>query len=314
MKAAVIQQYGPPENLTIADVPMPTAGAGDVLVKVYAAGINPVDAKNRAGGAFAGRYGENFPMVLGYDVSGVVESVGADVTEFAAGDAVFGMVRFPDNGAAYAEYVAAPAAQFVRKPLRVDHIAAAGVPLAALTAYQALFDTADLQPGQRVLIHAAAGGVGHFAVQLAKWRGATVYGTASTANQDLLAELGVDHSIDYTVAPLASQLPEIDVVLDPLAGEAQVSSLTAIVAGGILVSIVGLHEEAKERAASLGVRAEAILVRIDRAQLGEIAGLIEDGTLRPLVDSVHDLADAAEAHRRIETGRAKGKVVLRVTT
>lgn len=185
MKAIQIHEFGPPGVLKLEDVVRPEPGPGDVLVQVHAAGVNPVDWKVRAAiSPLAQRYKDDFPLILGWDVSGVVAKVGETVVDFEIGDEVFGLVRFPGLGRAYAEYLTAPASQFALKPRRLDHVQAAALPLVALTAWQALFEVGDLQPGQHLLIHAAAGGVGHVAAQLAKWRGAYVIGTASSRYHD----------------------------------------------------------------------------------------------------------------------------------
>ncbi|MBZ0287931.1 MAG: NADP-dependent oxidoreductase, partial [Anaerolineae bacterium] len=214
MKAARIHSYGAPDVLVYEDAPRPTADIGDILVRVHAAGVNPVDYKTRQGRGIGGGSTDVLPLILGWDVSGVVESVGAGVTAFKPGDEVYSMVRFPEIGSAYAQYVAAPVSDFARKPHSLDHIHAAAVPLAALTAWQILFDTAHLVSGQTILIHAAAGGVGHLAVQLAKWKGARVIGTASAHNADFLREMGVDEVIDYTAVHFEDLVGPVDVVVD----------------------------------------------------------------------------------------------------
>ncbi|MBV9772561.1 MAG: NADP-dependent oxidoreductase [Gemmatimonadetes bacterium] len=313
MKAVQIHAYGGPEELRHEEVPRPEPGEGEVLVRVHAASVNPVDSKSRAGGAVVMRPGGQrlpLPIILGWDVSGTVESAGAGA-DFAPGDEVYGMIRFPEIGAAYAEYATAPAAHLARKPASLSHEEAAALPLVALTAWQALFDTAGLSAGQRVLIHAAAGGVGHVAVQLARWKGAEVIGTASARNEGFLRELGVDRFVDYNAGPLEEAVGgDVDVVLDPIGGETQERSLRLLRRGGILVSIVGAPPA--DRAAELGVRGERILVRPHREQLVEIARLVEEGKLRPTLDSVFPLAEARAAHERIDSHRARGKIVLRV--
>src|SRR5690349_8029770 len=189
MKASRIHEYGAPDVLTYEDAPRPEAGIGEILVRVHAAGINPVDFKTRRGKGMGGGSRDLLPLIVGWDISAVVEAIGTGVTNYQPGDEVYSMVRFPEIGSAYAQYVAAPASHFARKPQVLDHIHAAATPLAALTAWQILFDTAHLVAGQRILIHAAAGGVGHLAVQLAKWKGAHVIGTASARNADFLREI-----------------------------------------------------------------------------------------------------------------------------
>jgi NADPH:quinone reductase-like Zn-dependent oxidoreductase len=302
---------GPPDVLKVIEVDRPVPTLGEVLVRVHAAGVNPTDWKTRARGQFA--TGAVPPFVLGYDVSGVVEAVGPGVTLFSPGDEVFGMPRFPHPAGAYAEFVTAPARHFVHKPTNIDHTAAAALPLAALTAWQALVDTADLQPGQRVLVHAAAGGVGHLAVQIAKARGAWVVGTASAAKHDLLRRLGADELIDYTTDDFGAVLRDIDIVLDTIGGDYTPRSLRTLRKGGILISLLpvdpdfpaGLAEE-------LEVRATRLLVEPDHAGMKAIADLVARGRLRALIDTTLPLGEAAQAHKRGETNTATGKIVLSV--
>ncbi|MFI6822400.1 NADP-dependent oxidoreductase [Micromonospora sp. NPDC050187] len=301
---------GPPDVLKIIEVDRPVPTVGEVLVRVHAAGVNPTDWKTRARGQFA--TGVVPPFVLGFDVSGVVEAVGPGVTLFSPGDEVFGMPRFPHPAGAYAEFVTAPARHFVRKPANLDHTAAAALPLAALTAWQALVDTADIQPGQRVLVHAAAGGVGHLAVQIAKARGARVIGTASAAKHDLLRRLGADELIDYTAEDFGV-LRDVDVVLDTIGGDYTPRSLRTLRKGGILISLLPVAPDfPADLAEELGVRATRMLVEPDHAGMKAIADLVARGRLRALIDTTVPLAEAAQAHKRGETNSATGKVVLSV--
>ncbi len=309
MKAVQIHSFGDASVLRYEDAPLPTPAAAEVRIRVHAAGVNPVDWKTRQGQGVAGNMPSG-PIILGWDVSGVVESVGAEVTQLEPGAAVYGMINFPQHGGGYAEYAVAPAAHLAHKPSTLDHQQAAAVPLAALTAWQALFEVAQLQAGQRVLIHAAAGGVGHLAVQLAKWRGAYVIGTASARNAGLLRELGVDAAIDYTSAPFEQAVQDVDVVLDTVGGTTQARSFAVLRPGGQLVSIVG--QPAAELAQQHNVRAHWWLVEPNSAQLAQIATLIDQGQLRPLVDTVLPLAEASEAHRLSESRHARGKIVLQV--
>src|SRR5688572_1233209 len=220
------------------------------------------------------------------------------------------MVRFPEIGNAYAEYVAAPASDFVLKPTTLSHIEAAAVPLVALTAWQVMFDTAHLKAGQMILIHAAAGGVGHVAVQLAKWKGARVIGTASARNADFLRELGVDEVVDYTAAPFEDVVHDVDVVLDCVGGLLE-RSIKVLKSGGFLSWIAGgLATERVAELAKEGIRAGGILVHIDNTQLAEITKLIDAGIVKPVVEKVFPLAEASKAHEAIETGRTRGKIVL----
>ena len=309
MMAVRLHAYGGPETLIYEQVARPVAEPGQVLVRVGAVGVNPVDWKTRAGRGVAGNLPQP-PLITGWDIAGRVVALGEGVREFSVGDAVFGMVGFPGLGAAYAEYVAAPAGHLAHAPAAADELTAAALPLAALTAWQALFDAADLRGGQRALIHAAAGGVGHLAVQLARWKGAYVIGVASARNHGFLRELGAAETIDYTAAPFERQVADVDVVLDAAGGDTTPRSYAVLRPGGIVVSIAGGGDQAA--AAARGVRSASILVKPSAAQLAEIAGLVDAGLLRPTIDRVLPLSAAAEAHAYGELGRTRGKIVLRV--
>jgi NADPH:quinone reductase-like Zn-dependent oxidoreductase len=286
--------------------PLPT----EVLVRVHAAGVNPTDWKSRSHGGL-GLWGK--PPVLGYDVSGVVEATGAGVTLFAPGDEVFGMPRFPHQAGAYAEYLTAPSRHLARKPPSLNHVEAAALPLVGLTAWQALVDTAVVRPGQRVLIHAAAGGVGHLAVQIAKARGAYVIGSASPAKHDVVRKLGADEVIDYRAVDFLDAVHDIDVVIDPVGGDYVERSLATLREGGILVTLPApLPDALVASAASRSLRAMYLLVEPDRDGLAAIAELVAAGRLRPLIDRVFPLAEAAAAHAYGEQGRTTGKIVLSV--
>ena len=243
MKAIRIHNYGGPEVLQYEDAPRPKPQAGEVLIRVHAAGVNPIDWKVREG-HMKDFWPHKFPLILGWDLSGVVEKLGRGVSRFKKGDEVYSLPDPTRNGA-YADYIVVRESELALKPNSLHHIRAAAVPLAALTAWQSLFDTAQLQPGQRVLIHAGSGGVGHFAVQLAKWKGAYVFATASTKNQDLLRELGVDEPIDYTQQRFENVVRDIDIVLDTLGGETQERSWSVLKKGGVLVSLVQPPSEEK---------------------------------------------------------------------
>jgi len=235
------------------------------------------------------------------------------VSAFRVGDAVFGMINFPGHGKAYAEYVAAPAAHLALKPSTISHEEAAAATLAALTAWQVWVQQANLQKGQHVLIHAAAGGVGHFAVQMAKYLGASVTGTASAVNKDFLLALGVDQFIDYTTEDVEKVVKDVDVVLDPLGGETTVKSLQTLKPGGTLVSIVGgAKEPVQQRAKEKGVTAKNYLVHSSGEDMAQIAKLLEDGIVRPTVSHRYTFAQVAEAHRRIESGKTRGKIVVQL--
>lgn len=309
MRAMVTTAWGGPEVMALQEVERPEPGEGEVLVRVHAAGVNPVDWKTRRNGGLLARRGVEPPVILGWDVSGVVEGLGPGVDAFAVGDEVFGLVRFPSLGGAYAEYVSAPAAELARKPAGIDHAQAAALPLVGLTALQA-FQKAGLEGGQTVLVHAAAGGVGSVAVQIAKARGARVAGTASTANQELLVRLGVDVPIDYATQRFEELVSDVDVVLDAVGGDVRERTWGVMRPGGILVSVVGPPKEGEPEAH--GVRAAAMLVRAGGEGMAELAELVGSGALTPVVGATHPLAEAAEAHRSLETGHASGKIVLTV--
>lgn len=308
MNAIHIHGYGKMEVLVEDKAPRPKPSLDEVLLGVHAAAVNPVDWKVRDG-YLKERRKSQLPMIRGWDVSGVVEAVGARVTGFKRGDAVFGMLDIMRNGA-YAEYTLASAQTIAHKPKAIDHVHAAAVPLAALTAWQALFEVADLQPGQTVLIHAAAGGVGHFAVQLAKWKGARVIGTTSASNLNFVRDLGADETIDYHARPFDKAVRNVDVVLDLIGGEVQQRSWPVIKKGGILVTSLGVSSP--NPAPKYGVRCEAVHVRPDATQLAQLAELIDRGNLKPVVDVVLPLAEAAKAHKLSQTGHVRGKLVLEV--
>ncbi|MET8570836.1 NADP-dependent oxidoreductase [Streptomyces sp. NPDC004783] len=307
MRALSQDTLGGPEVLREVRLERPEPRPNEVLVRVRAAGVNPTDWKHRANGGFLGEP----PFVLGWDVSGVVEAVGIGVAAFRPGDEVFGMLSYPFGHGSHAEYVTAPARTFVRKPAAVDHVQAGALPLVSLTAWQALVERAGVRQGQRVLIHAAAGGVGHVAVQIAKARGAYVIGTASAGKHEFLRSLGVDEPVDYRETDVTEAVKDVDVVLDTLGGETSLRSLRVLRPGGIVVSILPVgSDEFYEEAERLGVRAVRMLVDADRADLQEIAGLVESGALRPTIERTFPLAEAAEAHRLGESGRTTGKLVL----
>lgn len=307
MKAIRFHEPGGPEVLKLEELPRPVPKAGEVLVRVHAAGVNPVDWKIRQSGGKG--FGPPLPQIPGFDIAGVVAEVGPAVKGFAQGDAVFGYLSL-QRGGAYAEYAIALESELARKPEQVSFSQAAAVPLAALTAWQALVDTAELREGQAVLIHAAAGGVGHFAVQIAKGLGAHVLATASQRNHEFLKGLGADEVIDYTSERFEERAQGVDVVLDAIGGDTQTRSLGALVPGGVLVSIVGAPPKAElERR---GVRGAGILVRPDGRQLAELAQWIERGALRVEIGAVFPLAEAAKAQELSQGGHARGKIVLLV--
>jgi NADPH:quinone reductase-like Zn-dependent oxidoreductase len=308
MKVIRIHKYGGPEVLQYEDAPRPKPQAGEVLVRVKAAGVNPIDWKVREG-HMKDFWPHKFPLILGWDLSGVVEEIGAGVSCFKKGDEVYS-IPDPTRNGAYADYIVVREPELALKPNSLHHIRAAAVPLAALTAWQSLFDTAHLQPGQRVLIHAGSGGVGHLAVQLAKWKGAYVFATASTKNQDLLREVGVDKAIDYTQQRFEDVARKIDIVLDPIGGDTQERSWQVLKKGGILLSLV--EPPSADKAKALGIQAAFVASHPNGAELAKIAELIDSGDLKPIVNRILPLSEARRAHELSQTGHTHGKIVLRV--
>jgi NADPH:quinone reductase-like Zn-dependent oxidoreductase len=309
MRAVSQDSLGGPDVLKIIETERPEPGPVEVLVRVHAAGVNPVDSLTRATGGL----GTAEPPILGFDVSGVVEAVGPGVTLYRPGDEVFGMPRFPRPAGAYAEYVTAPPRHLVRKPASIDHVQAAALPLAALTAWQCLVDVGGIRPGHRVLVHAAAGGVGHLAVQIAKAMGAHVIATASGPKHAFVRGLGADEVIDYTTADFAETVRDLDIVLDTVGGDYGPRSLRTLRDGGALVSIVPpVEDDLIAAAAKRGISAGWTLVEPDYAGLQEIAALVETGGLRVEVETVFPLEEAAKAHELSETRHVTGKIVLTV--
>ena len=311
MRAISQDTLGGPEVLREVELDRPEAAMNQILVRVHAAGVNPSDWKHRRTGLFLGEP----PFVLGWDASGVVEGVGAGVTLFKPGDEVFGMVPYPYGAGTHAEYVVGPARAFTRKPEGIDHVQAGALPLAGLTAWQALVDTAGVSEGQRVLVHAAAGGVGHLAVQIAKARGAHVIGTASGHKHEFLHSLGADEAIDHWTTDLADSVRDVDVVLDAIGSDEQVTrSVPTLRSGGVLVTLWPVFNapDARREAAARGIRLEGIGVEADHQGMREIAALAAEGKLRAAIAGVFPLEEAARAHEVGESGRATGKLVLTV--
>lgn len=309
MRAIRQRSLGGPEVLELATVDRPAPVPTEVLVKVAAAGVNPVDWKTRSSGGMLG----SPPFTVGWDVAGVVEELGFGVTRFAVGDRVFGMPRFPREAGAYAEFVTSPSRQLARIPDRLSDVEAGAMPLGSLTAWQALVDTAAVRDGDRVLVHAAAGGVGHLAVQIAKSQGAYVIGTARADDHPFLADLGIDESIDYTREDVGAAVRDVDVVLDLVGGQTGLDSLPVIRDGGLLISVPSQADVAPLReAAGDRVRVTGILVEPDRTGMEAIAGLAADGRLRVRVARTFPLEQAAAAHELLEKGRAGGKLVLTI--
>jgi NADPH:quinone reductase-like Zn-dependent oxidoreductase len=308
MKAVRVHEYGGPEVLKYEEAPRPKPGPGEVLVRIRAAGVNPMDWKVRQG-HLKDALAHRMPFVPGWDVSGVVEATGPNVTLLARGDEVYGYPSIVRNGT-YAEYAVVPESELALKPRSIDHVHAASVPIAALTAWQGLFDEGGLRTGQKVLIHGGAGGVGSFAVQLARWKGAFITATASGRNQEFLRNLGADLTIDYEKSRFDRLVCDVDLVFDTVGGDTLMRSWKVLKAGGILVSTV--EEPSAEQAAAHDVRAAVVSTRADSVQLAEIAKLVDAGMVRPIVEAVFPLDEARHAQELSQTGHARGKIVLKV--
>lgn len=316
MRALVYDGPGEAEVLHLADLPLPVAVLDELIVRVVAAGINPIDAKTRAGGGVSAAI-TAYPAVLGNDFSGVVVRAPYEAFPLQPGDEVYGMARVPRTSGSYAEYIPVSSLSVTRKPARMSHIEAAAVPVAALTAWGMVVDMAAAAPGQRMLIHAGSGGVGHFAVQFAKAFGAHVVATGSTRNLDFLRELGADEVIDYTTQRFEEHVSGLDSVIDLIGNvhdQTGTRSLGVLRAGGILVNApTGSWPTMGEDAAVAGIRATHYKVAADARALDLISQLIDDGAVRVHVDRVFDLARGPEAHRLLELGHTRGKIVLRVS-
>ena len=306
MKAVVAHEYGGPEVLKFENVPRPEPKENEALVRVIASGVNPADPLTLSG-KYAREFGTHLPLIPGYDIAGIVEKTGVKVTKLKAGDAIYG---YPTFGGGWAEYVIVIEGEIAAKPASLNFTEAAAVPMGALTAWQALVDTAQVQPGQTILIHGGSGGVGSFAVQIAKARGARVIATASTANQDLLKQLGADVAIDYTKTRFEEIAKDVDAVLDPVGKETLARSYDVVKKGGIVMSLVARPDpvELEKR----GISGAAISVHPDAEDLAEIAHLIDAGKIKPVVTQVLPLSEAIEAQQQAATHHTRGKLVLRI--
>ncbi len=308
MKAIRTHSRGGPENLVYEDAPTPAISAGEALIRVHAAGITPTEFTWNSTFTNSDR-SERLPAIPAFDVSGSVEKLAPGVSDLSPGNEVYGLLNFWRDGAA-AESVAVRASDLAPKPRSLDFVQAAAVPLSGLTAWQALFDHAKVSQGDRVLIHGAGGGVGSFAVQLAKWKGAHVVATCSKANADLGLELGASEVIDYTRTRFEDEVQEVDAVLDTVGGDTLDRSWNVLRKGGTLVTIVG--DAPEDKAKALGVRGVSMLVEPNRAQLVELSRLIDSGKLRPIISEVFSLPRAKEAYQKGLLGHARGKLVLKV--
>ena len=306
MKAMVIHEYGGPEVLKYEDIPQPELKDNQLLIRVIAAGVNPVDGMIRSG-MFKGN--RAFPIILGGDVAGVVEKVGSKITKFKVGDPVFAYVSLDSSGG-YAQYALVTEREAAPKPKSLTYVEAAAVPIVAMTAWQALVDTAKLSANQTVLIHGGSGGVGSFAIQIAKARGAKVIATASTANQDFLKQLGADVAIDYTKQKFEDVAKNVDVVLDSIGRDTLARSYGVVKKGGIIVSLVARPNESELEEHE--IRGAALSVDPNSEELAEIGKLVDDKKIKVIVSQTFPLSEAMKAHEQVATGHTRGKIVLKI--
>jgi NADPH:quinone reductase-like Zn-dependent oxidoreductase len=306
MKAIVVHEYGGPEVLKYEDAPRPEPKENEVLVRVIAAGVNPVDALIRSG-EYAKVFGTNLPLVPGYDIAGVVEKIGTKIDKLKVGDAVY---AYPMWGGGYAEYAVATDGEAALKPKSISFVEAAGVPAAALTAWQALIDVAKIDKGQTVLIHGGSGGVGSFAIQIAKARAAKVIATASTPNQDLLKQVGADVAIDYTKQKFEDIAKDVDVVLDSVGKDTLARSYSVVKKGGFIASLVARPDPAELD--KYGIRGASISAKPNASELAEITQLIDEKKIKPIVSQVLPLTEAVKAQEQVATHHTRGKIVLKV--
>src|SRR6266702_1991652 len=308
MKAVVIHEYGGAEVLKYEDVPQPEPKQDQLRIRVIAAGVNPVDWMIRSG--MLDKEGRRtFPIILGGDISGVVEKVGSEITRFKPGDPVFAYVSL-DNSGGYAQYALVTEREAAPKPRSLIYVEAAAVPIVALTAWQALIDTAKLKAGQTVLVHGGSGGVGSFAIQIAKAHGAKVIATASTANQDLLKQLGADVAIDYRTTKFEDVAKDVDVVLDSVGKDTLACSYGVVKKGGFIASLVAQPDQAELE--KQGIRGAPISVKPNSDELMEITKLIEEKKIKPVVSQVLPLTEAVKAQEQAATHHTRGKIVLKI--
>jgi NADPH:quinone reductase-like Zn-dependent oxidoreductase len=309
MKAIVAHEYGGPEVLKYEDVPRPEPKDDEILVKVFAAGVNSFDGNLLAGNWAKPPSGTQLPWHPGYDIAGVVEKVGSKVTKFKVGDAIYAFITILKGGG-YAEYAVAKEGDAALKPSTISFVEAAGAPSVALTAWQAIVDKANVQPGQTVLINGASGGVGLFAIPIAKIRGARVFATASTANQDFLKQLGADVAIDYKTQKFEDIAKDVDVVIDAVGGETLARSYPIVKKGGIIVALSADVDKAQLE--KHGIRGASLVVRNNGDELAQIAKLIDQKKIKVVVSEIFPLSDADKAEAKADTGHARGKIVLKV--
>ena len=315
MKAIILNEAGGVDNLQFVDIVKPTIKDNEVLIKTISLSVNPVDYKVRSNdGALNWILGAGRPAIIGWDLSGTIVEVGDAVTDFKVGDAVFGMVNFPGKGNAYAEFVAVPSAHLALKPTNVSHQEAASATLAALTAWQTLVEKGNVKKGDKVLIHAASGGVGHYATQIAKHFGAYVIGTSSAKNREFVLQNGTDEHIDYTTENFQDIVSDVDFVLDTIGGDTILKSLDVIKEGGTIVSITtsSMSNEELEKAKAKNVNLSFLLVQSSGENMLQLSKLMEKGILKSHVSKTFTFDEVAEAHLYLEKGRTVGKIVVNV--
>ena len=307
MKAIVAHEYGGPSVLKYEDAPVPEPKETEILVRVIASGVNPADPLI-LNGKYAREFGTHLPLILGYDMAGVVVKAGSQVTKLKVGDPVYAYLLW---GGGWAEYCISNESESAIKPKSLSFVEASSVPLAALTAWQALIDAGKIQSGQTVLIHGGSGGVGGLAIQIAKARGARVIATASTANQDLLKQLGADVAIDYTKQKFEDVVHDVDFVLDPVGRDTLARSYGVVKKGGIVVTLVSRCDQTELD--KRGIRGASLASHPNATELAEITKLIEQGKIKPIVSQVLPLTDAAKADAQAETHHTRGKIVLKIS-
>jgi NADPH:quinone reductase-like Zn-dependent oxidoreductase len=315
MKAIILNEAGNVDNLKFTDIAKPIIKNNEVLVKTISLGINPVDYKVRSNsGALSWILGEERPAILGWDLSGTIVEVGEDVTDFKIGDAVFGMANFPGKGNTYAEYVAVPSTHLTLKPTNISHQEAASATLAALTAWQALVKKGNVKKGDKVLIHGASGGVGHYATQIAKHFGAYVYGTSSAKNREFILQNGADKHIDYTTEDFSEIVSDADFVLNTVTEGIISKSIDVSKSGGVIVTIssMNISNEDAEKAKAKGVDLSSLLVASSGEDMLQIAQLMEKGVLKSHVSKTFSFDEMSEAHLYLEKGRTVGKIVVNI--
>lgn len=312
MKAMILKEFGGVENFAIEEIPQPQINENEVLIKVSAIGINPVDIKTRKGSGMAAQFKGSQPIVLGWDVSGIITKAGKNIKDFMSGDEVFGTINFPGVGNAYSEYVAAPANQIAKKPSNISHIQAAASTLSALTAWQALVDTGNIKKGNKVLIHGATGGVGNFAIQIAKYFDTYIVGTTSETGLRFAKELGADKVIDYKNQQFEEISNNFDLILDTIGGENFIHSLKVLKPNGTIILLPSnkSSEAQKEAPKSNTNNYYHILMHSSGKDMDKIASMLKTGSIHAFVDKTFPFEQLPEAHKALENGKIKGKVVI----